>query len=117
LTQVVFFRTDWEHVPSHKPAATESVPLPRSAKAAIDVGPASQSNVLGMGLFQGRECYRGVPLALAPFVIRWGETASSDLLRRSFRCTICGGKGATLMLPSHVGGIGIAPFPAVTELR
>jgi hypothetical protein len=52
---------------------------------------------------------RGVPLALAPFVIRWGETAPSDLLRRSFRCTVCGAKGATLMLPSHVGGFGPAP--------
>jgi hypothetical protein len=61
---------------------------------------------------QGRQCYRGVPLALAPFIIRWGETASSDLLRRSFRCTVCGAKGATLMMPSHVGGFGLAPFPS-----
>jgi hypothetical protein len=61
---------------------------------------------------QGRECYRGVPLALAPYIIRWGADASSDLLRRSFRCTVCAGKGATLMMPSHVGGFGLAPFPS-----
>jgi hypothetical protein len=55
---------------------------------------------------QGRECYRGRPAGAR------GETASSDLLRRSYRCLRCGGKGATLILPSHVGGIGQAPFPS-----
>lgn len=57
-------------------------------------------------------CARGVPLALAPFIIRSGADTSSDLLRRSFRCKVCGGKGATLILPSHVGGWGTALFPA-----
>jgi hypothetical protein len=60
---------------------------------------------------RGRECHRSVPLALAPFIIRWGASASSDRLRRSFRCSACGGKGAMLMMPSHVGGVGLAPFP------
>jgi len=45
-------------------------------------------------------CGRGVPVALAPFIIRWGAEASGDVLRRSFRCRACGGKGATTILPS-----------------
>jgi hypothetical protein len=62
---------------------------------------------------KGRDCGRGVPVALAPFIIRWGAPASSDRLRQSFRCALCGGKGATLMLPSHVDSqVGIAGFPA-----
>jgi hypothetical protein len=39
-------------------------------------------------------------MAIAPFVIRWGPDAPSDMLRRSARCSKCGAKGATLMLPS-----------------
>jgi hypothetical protein len=35
-------------------------------------------------------------MALAPLIIRWGGDASSDLLRRSARCTRCGNKGADL---------------------
>jgi hypothetical protein len=36
------------------------------------------------------------PVALKPFVIRWGSDLSSDFLRRAGRCTVCGNKGATL---------------------
>jgi len=32
-------------------------------------------------------------------MIRWGADASSDMLRRSARCTRCGRKGATIQLP------------------
>jgi len=57
-------------------------------------------------------CMHGAPAALAPFLIRWGEDASSDMLRRSARCTYCGAKGATLMLPSWQDStVGAAPFP------
>jgi hypothetical protein len=94
------------NVPPREPAAAKSAPLSRSAAAAVDAGPASQSNVLGLGLLPGQRVLQGRPRWRC-----WGETASSDLLRRSFRCLRCGGKGATLMLPSHVGGIGQAPFP------
>jgi hypothetical protein len=38
------------------------------------------------------------PRCLSPFVIRWGRDASSDLLRRSARCTRCGGKGAMIVM-------------------
>jgi len=39
-------------------------------------------------------------MAIAPLIIRWGGDASSDLLRRSARCTCCGSKGADLQHPS-----------------
>jgi hypothetical protein len=39
-------------------------------------------------------------MALAPLIIRWGGDASSDILRRSARCTCCGSKGADLQHPS-----------------
>jgi hypothetical protein len=53
------------------------------------------------------------PIAIAPFIIRWGATASSDLLRRSLRCSTCGGKGCTLRHPSWMGmDIGVETFPS-----
>jgi hypothetical protein len=57
-------------------------------------------------------CLNYAPVAIAPLIIRWGPEASSDMLRRSARCTKCGAKGATLMLPSWVSTTaGFAPFP------
>lgn len=57
-------------------------------------------------------CGRGVPVALAPFIIRWGPDASSDMLRHSAHCTACGALGATLTLPSWGDTqTGFAPFP------
>jgi hypothetical protein len=51
----------------------------------------------------GHGCtHNHAPMAIAPFVIRWGPEASSDMLRQSARCSKCGAKGATLMLPSWV---------------
>jgi hypothetical protein len=57
-------------------------------------------------------------IALAPYVIRWGAEASSNMLRRCARCTICGHKGATLIVATddhrhdHY-----ATFPAEHALR
>jgi len=54
--------------------------------------------------------YRSI--ALAPLIIRWGADVSSDVLRRSARCSRCGHKGALLTHPSWAGlQIGFAPFP------
>lgn len=39
---------------------------------------------------------RPTAIALAPYVIRWGADASSNMLRRSARCRMCGHKGASL---------------------
>ena len=38
-------------------------------------------------------CGHVAPIALAPFAIRWGMDASTDLIRQRLRCTKCGRKG------------------------
>ena len=38
-------------------------------------------------------CLHRRPVAFVPLIIRWGPDASSNLIRRSARCTECGGKG------------------------
>src|SRR5215510_4179632 len=45
-------------------------------------------------------CRHKAPMALAPLIIRWGGDASSDVFRRSARCTYCRRKGADLQHPS-----------------
>jgi hypothetical protein len=52
---------------------------------------------------EGQGCWRSVPTALAPLIIRLGPNASSDILRRSARCAHCGGKGAPVIRPSWGG--------------
>ena len=57
-------------------------------------------------------CLKRSPVALAPFIIRWGAGVSSDMLRNSARCSHCGRKGASLQHPGWGGAaIGIQPFP------
>jgi hypothetical protein len=57
-------------------------------------------------------CDHRVAVALVPFVIRWGATASSDVLRRNARCAVCGRRGATLQHPSWTdSAVGWQPFP------
>jgi hypothetical protein len=61
-------------------------------------------------------CRHRTQAALTPLIIRWGLGASSDLLRRSARCSRCGRKGMTLQHPAWVGGeLGWAPFPSRSE--
>jgi hypothetical protein len=50
----------------------------------------------------GYGCNHHAPLALAPFVIRWGPNASSDALRRCAHCSKFDHKGATLRCPSYI---------------
>ena len=45
-------------------------------------------------------CLHRKAVALAPFIIRWGPDASSDMLRRCARCQKCGHRGATLQVPA-----------------
>lgn len=45
-------------------------------------------------------CGASRPLAIAPYVIRWGADASSDLLRKNLVCERCKHKGASLYHPS-----------------
>ena len=57
-------------------------------------------------------CSRQRAIPLAPFVIRWGTDASSDMLRRNLTCSHCGHRGASLQHPSWVDTqIGVQPFP------
>jgi hypothetical protein len=61
-------------------------------------------------------CQHRAPLALAPFVIRWGANAPSDVMRERLRCALCGHRDATLQRPSWMGNeIGEQPFPAERE--
>jgi hypothetical protein len=59
-------------------------------------------------------CHHRAPAAVAPFVIRWGRHASSDVLRGRARCSRCGHKGAMTQHPGFVHGL-LLPFP--TEMR
>jgi hypothetical protein len=61
----------------------------------------------------GKPCGHREPLAVAPFVIRWGPHASSDLLRQRLRCSKCGSLGAVIHGPSWGGmnDVGPSPFP------
>jgi hypothetical protein len=38
-------------------------------------------------------CGHVAPIALAPFAIRWGMEASTDLIRARLRCSACGKRG------------------------
>jgi hypothetical protein len=58
-------------------------------------------------------CGRALPVALAPFAIRWGLDADLALLRRRSRCAACGWIGATMTTPSWGGmDVGWVTFPA-----
>jgi hypothetical protein len=49
-------------------------------------------------------CAHYAPVALAPFAIRWGLHASTDLLRERLKCSKCGKKGeVALTRPSWNG--------------
>lgn len=64
-------------------------------------------------MFCAAGCGHHRSVALAPFIIRWGANASSDMLRHAARCSNCGRKGATLQHPSWVNSqIGFEPFPS-----
>jgi hypothetical protein len=61
------------------------------------------------------KCLHHAPVAFVPLMIRWGTSASSDMLRRCAKCTICGHKGATLQHPGWVDAVvGFQPFPTAT---
>jgi hypothetical protein len=57
-------------------------------------------------------CGHKAPIALAPFLIRWGPDASSDLIRARLRCSQCGRLGCALTVPSWVDkNIEWQPYP------
>lgn len=50
-----------------------------------------------------QDCSHRAPMAIVPFIIRWGPDASSDKLRRFAICSKCGAQRATLRHPSWAG--------------
>lgn len=61
----------------------------------------------------GYFCQHRAAMPLAPLIIRWGENASSDKLRRCARCSRCGAWGAYTHHPSvaSLDGVMYGPFP------
>ena len=51
---------------------------------------------------------RAVPLA--PWIIRWGSEDVCQMMRRYFRCAMCGTRGCVFGAPL-LDGVGIEPFP------
>lgn len=45
-------------------------------------------------------CRRHVPVPIAPWMIRWGCAASTDVMRERSRCSKCGHVGALIYCPS-----------------
>lgn len=60
----------------------------------------------------GDGCWRRAPVAIVPYVIRWGPDEWMDMLRRHGRCSACGHVGLTFTHPSWGGeNVGWTPFP------
>ncbi len=58
-------------------------------------------------------CGHYCAIPLAPFIIRWGKDASSDLLRKSFVCSKCGARTTSIKHPSWADRqIGFQMFPS-----
>jgi hypothetical protein len=57
------------------------------------------------------DCGHNAPIALAPFAIRWGLDASSDLIRARLRCSQCGKKGDVALKRPSWAMPGWQPWP------
>ena len=44
-------------------------------------------------------CGHARAVALTPWAIRWGVDDPGDLIRKNFRCVMCGRRGAVLNMP------------------
>jgi hypothetical protein len=103
---------------SHHPRDPHNDPPPPRRRAPKPPGPIPTLRELREGTpwvwlhCEGMTCSHKSPMALVPLMIRWGQDASSDMLRQSARCTICGRKGTKLQHPSWGGSdVGFQPFP------
>lgn len=56
-------------------------------------------------------CGHAAPIALAPFAIRWGLEASTDLIRARLRCSRCGRKGGVAIKRPSWNARGFAVWP------
>ena len=81
--------------------------------ATTTLGDLQRSNGWVWAYCEGQGCGHRVALAIAPFAIRWGLDASSDLMRERLRCAKCGHLGVSLRPPSWIDSVvGQQPFPA-----
>lgn len=64
-------------------------------------------------------CHRTpVAVPLAPLVIRWGAHATSNMLRRNFRCAQCGARSTSITRPSWSDiATGVQLFPPEHALQ
>ena len=85
--------------------------ISKMLKKPAHFGEAAQVVALVVGRNADRQ--HRAPMALTPLIIiRWGPDASSDRLRASVRCSVCGCKGADLQHASWGGSsTGWAPYP------
>jgi hypothetical protein len=60
-------------------------------------------------------CGHSAPIALAPFAIRWGMGASTDLIRERLRCSKCGRKGGVAIKRPSWNWRGYAVWPSLLQ--
>jgi hypothetical protein len=57
-------------------------------------------------------CNRGAPVALVPYIIRWGTDAPIETMINAMRCELCGFKGVSLDYRNWADAqVGLAPWP------
>jgi hypothetical protein len=94
----------------HFLAALRGPPTPPSTLGSLQA--TTPGKWLWLHCASSAHCNHHAPVAIAPFVIRWGPNEPSDTLRRCARCSKCGHKGAATVGPSYIDAdAGFAPFP------
>ena len=94
-----------------KPRRTKSCPGPIPTLGGL-VREASWVHVY----CEARDCHHSAPLRLGEVIARYGEDASSDVLRAKTRCLACGAIGATIRLPSWVDSTPAMPLSPEIEV-
>lgn len=100
---------DWiEDVLKPKPPILEPGPVPT-------IGGMLRTDLKWMWSYCERiGCGHSAPIALAPFAIRWGMHASTDLIRERLRCSKCGCKGGVSLKRPSWNARGYAKWPIIT---
>lgn len=85
----------------------------RNAPASTTIGQLMHSQAGWWKITCGRRlCGRTVASRLEAFAKKWGDDASSDLIRVNARCSVCGHRGVELSYPAYLAaGVGYEPFP------
>jgi hypothetical protein len=76
------------------------------------MGPDGTRHALGLVYCADCRCSHPRAVALTPWAIRWGVDDPSELIRKNFRCVMCGRRGAVLNMPGFEHETkGFRPFP------